>query len=947
MTTDDEIAQDLQSQAALDDCQCCDVPQGALIFNRPGLPALAYRAGTYATFFERMKAQLPLATSPATGGRPLAALTTRSLDDPSIALLDAAAVLGDIMTFYQERIANEGFLRTATERRSVLELAREIGYELNPGVAAATFLAFIIDKALAPIPGLPLPSKVPLDAGLKVQSVPGPGQMPQTFETTASIVAHVAWNELRARTTQRQELAVDKRVLYRVDPQTHQMRVARSLWFDGMQTNLHNGDLIYVSVGPNSWPQDPVPSLAQGIACVFVAGVDIDYNLKRTRVDLAQDNAVAAPPYDNPPQPPGVVSLAPLALDLGNVRQHIVGRDWDEADLRAYIAIQGWDEARLLALVAQAVATAPPAADVFAFRAKTGMFGNQAPSWLQVHAAFIASKSTAADPWPNPWDGLTSIYAGSEGTQWFKRYKVDVLIDRVQSLAVGSLVAFSSPVVSPPLPMVISAVRDVSAVDFAMSAKVTGLGLAPPWDATHGPIAFMRDTSAYVQSEPLALTDAPIEATVGSTETAATELMLDRMVLGLDAGQYIALTGTVAYGASPSGTAVTEICELAGVSHSRGYTTLRFVNALAHRYVRSTIAINGNVAPATHGETVPAELLGSGNASQNNQTFQLAKPLTYVAAPTASGGQDTLTVRVYGVAWQEVPTLYGAAPTDTVFTVRHGDDGSATLRFGDGSAGARLPTGANNIVATYRSGLGPAANLDAETISILASRPYGLKSGLNPVPASGGAAAELLANARQNAPRTVRTLERIVSLDDFTDFARGVAGVGKAMAVPLWSGETEVVHITVAGSDGKPIDPKSAQWSNLVAGIHAAGAWSQAIRVANFQQAYFKLTATVVVDPRRELATVVAGVTAALRQAFSFAARDLAQTVTESEIIGVAQAIPGVIAVEVTQLYRTGQPPGLGGTLPAAGAHFAVNQIVPAELLLLHPVGLSLAGVQP
>ena len=54
-------------------------------------------------------------------------------DDLAIALLDAWATVADVLTFYQERIANEGFLRTATERRSVLELARAIGYELEPG----------------------------------------------------------------------------------------------------------------------------------------------------------------------------------------------------------------------------------------------------------------------------------------------------------------------------------------------------------------------------------------------------------------------------------------------------------------------------------------------------------------------------------------------------------------------------------------------------------------------------------------------------------------------------------------------------------------------------------------------------------------------------------------------------------------------------------------------
>ena len=81
------------------------------------------------------------------GERPLADLATRASDDPSIALLDAAAVVADVLTFYQERIANDGFLRTAIERRSVLEMARAIGYELNPGVAATAYLTFTVEDA--------------------------------------------------------------------------------------------------------------------------------------------------------------------------------------------------------------------------------------------------------------------------------------------------------------------------------------------------------------------------------------------------------------------------------------------------------------------------------------------------------------------------------------------------------------------------------------------------------------------------------------------------------------------------------------------------------------------------------------------------------------------------------------------------------------------------------
>ena len=70
------------------------------------------------------------------------ALTARAPDDPDHRAARRLGDVADVLTFYQERIANEGYLRTATERRSVLELAREIGYELSPGVAAGTELAF-------------------------------------------------------------------------------------------------------------------------------------------------------------------------------------------------------------------------------------------------------------------------------------------------------------------------------------------------------------------------------------------------------------------------------------------------------------------------------------------------------------------------------------------------------------------------------------------------------------------------------------------------------------------------------------------------------------------------------------------------------------------------------------------------------------------------------------
>ena len=116
-------------------CGCCEgteVATPATIFNRPGLGSLAWRVGTHASFLESMKARLG-STVLDDGQRPLDALTTRDGSDFSLALLDGWATVADLLSFYQERIANEGYLRTATERRSVLEMARLVGYALRRG----------------------------------------------------------------------------------------------------------------------------------------------------------------------------------------------------------------------------------------------------------------------------------------------------------------------------------------------------------------------------------------------------------------------------------------------------------------------------------------------------------------------------------------------------------------------------------------------------------------------------------------------------------------------------------------------------------------------------------------------------------------------------------------------------------------------------------------------
>jgi len=106
--------------------------------------------------------------------------------------------------------------------------------------------------------------------------------------------------------------------------------------------------------------------------------------------------------------------------------------------------------------------------------------------------------------------------------------------------------------------------------------------------------------------------------------------------------------------------------------------------------------------------TVTGEVLGSGDASAANQSFKLKKKtLTHEASSTINKElwvASTLEVYVNGILWKEVPTFLGIGPSEQVFIVRQNDEGEATITFGDGRRGARLPTGTDNVVANYRYG---------------------------------------------------------------------------------------------------------------------------------------------------------------------------------------------------------------------------------------------------
>ncbi len=71
--------------------------------------------------------------------------TDRSAADLGMLLVDLFAYMGDIVSYYQDRIASESFLDTAVERRSIINLLRLIGYELAPPVASSAELTLVFN----------------------------------------------------------------------------------------------------------------------------------------------------------------------------------------------------------------------------------------------------------------------------------------------------------------------------------------------------------------------------------------------------------------------------------------------------------------------------------------------------------------------------------------------------------------------------------------------------------------------------------------------------------------------------------------------------------------------------------------------------------------------------------------------------------------------------------
>ncbi len=886
-------------------CGCCagtSVQTPVAEANLPGLSAITYRAGMWSSFRESMLARLSSSDYPA-----LAPLQTRSGDDFTVAFLDATSVVLDILTFYQERLANESYLRTAGQLRSLTELSRLIGYQPAPGVSAAVYLAFTLKAAPGSAPDPSTPA-ITIPAGSQAQSVPPQGQTPQTFETSAPIQAKADWNAQPVQTGNGWS------------PQTGDTGV----YLAGTNTQLNPGDAILIvgderllSLSSEHWDLR------------FVTTVTPDAVNKRTFVQWGKGlgGGSEGPAQTNPK----FYALRQRAALFGYnaVDPNMLGGTDSKSNLGTLIDTTTspwtWKNYSL-------------SADIDLDAAYPKITTN---SWVVLSAPggvnlFLASGVSAVS--------RTAFGIGAKITRIVPDLSISASGFPTNTLATASAFVQSVelPVAEQPLDhplygtfLDLENLRpDLAAVG---AVAVTGKNPKLIVNSTSSPLAFVPDDGSassnlapgavltLLQLSPLPLNqDGSIPN--WSTQTGPVTLfVLDPAGRpGTVQAPVTDFTLTLPLASDPWVEECALVSSVSSILTPFPHMRILLQTALLNFYDRSVTTVNANVGLATHGQSV-SEVLGSGSAAMANQQFTLRQsPLTFTQASTATGRQSTLQVVANGVTWTEAPSLYGQSPSAAVYSTLNQADSTTDVLFGDGVEGATLPTGVNNILANFRIGSGAAGNVAPGAITTLLDRPIGVSGVNNPQQATGGQDPQNVSGIRANAPQTVLTLGRAVSITDYQNFAATFAGIAKAAAIWIPSGPGRGVFLTVAGAGGSALQPASPTLGYLISALQSYGSPLIPINASTFVETLFGLSANLAYDPAYDQPTVEAQVMQTLTTTYSFANRTFGQGVSADEVAAVIQAVPGVVAVNVISL--TPLASSTAGDLASEGTTFSLSR---------------------
>ncbi len=866
--------------------------------NRPALGRIGYRIGAYPDILDAMLRRLNATPE-------LSKWTHRAPDDPGIALIESAAVVADILTFYQEHYANELFLRTAQWRESVQELVRLTGYRLSPGLGGRATIAFEV-KAGGPVV---VPAGFPVKAELEA------AKDPVEFETEAEFTAHPhlgRFHLYRQRHASASLSAASRRFeIQAVGGATDPDSLAA---FD-----LKKGDRLMLVPAAPGWLVSGGSVTAQKAAQVvkvesvrrllgrleveiegriqeFWPGPVTAYRIQRTFRHFGHNTPAMTTLQSG--SGTGMVTVQTAA----HVLRHVGGA----VDQPCYGSPRSLytDLPRNILPLDQEV--------------------NDLSLGGRVIAELVINPGSGSDPdefrrvvLVCPILGLratTMSWGNVSGPSTWIRFSSDSLISNP---------AFTSGRVD---------IRQCR-IHEVTSPALTLRGPTYHWGGalTNPDELFYYGTRA--EAEPLA----------GRAIHLASVS---------DPGRFASVTVQEVDLTAPAHARMRRVTLQAA---PKGFQRVEFDEA------DPQVVVLGNLVEATQGKAEPGVALGNGDARQTFQTFKLPKaPLTYLLDPGVSPPHvPELAVEVGGRVWTRVEALFGRGPTDEVYIVREDAEGESYVQFGDGETGARLPSGIQNVVARFRVGSGALGPVKAGTKPSAGARLERLDKVTVAGEVTGGAPPEDGGKARLSAPGRIQALGRLVSLQDYETETLQLNGVVATAAA--WEAVEGVPSVRLAVLL-EAAQQSDAQFTAVEAVIRAAdrerGPLRHPLRVVQCELRYLYLALTYAADPALVAGTVENGIRATLGLADDAAQerigllgvrrRRLGEREYASRIEGVVQGVPGVVWCRVDHLgllAPANDPETL--VFPAAPTRAEQLACAPTELLQLHSLHLRLTPVNP
>jgi len=870
------------------------------------------------------------------------------------------AYVADVLTFYQERIANEAFLGTATQRDSMMRLAELIDNHPSPGAGASAMVAFSMAKG----------KTATVSASFRVGSKASPGKAAAVFESSGAIVAISDHNAMPVATAL---------------PQDQFDRISstiRSIVLQGTNNRLFAGDYVLLVMNENNPGETAIAFRLQSVstdkasnttritwtepAGSFYNGGSIPVHLYALRVNAAVFGS-NAPEYDTLPPAltaglasPPTSPIYPENWDSAGTESHYLPLKNNESDrgnpahgylfldsvydaIKASPQTPGW--VLLLAnspgpnMAGQTLSGSPSSIVYHVTAASSVSVTGYTLNAKVTRLAFGSDEKIQKSVFPIR---TTGVLAGNQrlvlqnnlpatdpgGGSSLNLSGLYPLLRGGQQVLISGKVLTSEP----------NQINAAPVFDFA--ANTTTLTLKNALTNQYDPLA----TSILIGSESL------VPVATGWVQNIT--ITVAGLYPELHSGQDIVVRGTLANGAAAEKIG-TETRVLAGtpiLDTSAQTTTLNFTKALTNQYDRARTVVMANVVEVTQGETVRDEILGSGNATPFQSFTLKKKPLTYLPSSNSEGlsaVQSTLILTVNGVAWSEQPNLIESGASAHDYAVRTDDSGQSTVFFGDGFNGAMPPTGRDNVHARYRKGLGTEGNVIAGGIQQLVDAVPGLQKVSNPAPSTGGADPDTVAQIRISAPASVTTFGRAISAPDYASLALQFPSVQKATASWIRIDENlkpvpvPYVQLTVGTSDGSAIEG-SITGKNLRSYLDNHRDPNIPLRILDFTPVFLDVDLTIDIANQYPRQATLARVQARLNPGvnpdgsfgyFSFQNLRFGQNIHLSVLYSVVQEIEGVRDLRFSTFRRMDQD--------------ANNAAMVRDDIFIRPTELAVIGNDP